>query len=130
MLFLPHRSLRFGISRIKEPNRLTIYLVERAADAGRLSAGRLGPSIAGFYSADPEGSFAVSNRESTVIKGTPEWQQKLLTDPQTSGGLLVSCAPEAAAQVLATFHDAGFAQAAIVGHLTEGNPQVNVRSIL
>ena len=60
----------------------------------------------------------------------PEWQQKLLTDPQTSGGLLVSCAPEAAAQVLATFHDAGFAQAAIVGHLTEGNPQVNVRSIL
>ena len=34
------------------------------------------------------------------------------------------------AQVLATFHDAGFAQAAIVGHLTEGNPQVNVRSIL
>ncbi|GAA0866787.1 DUF1570 domain-containing protein [Sphingopyxis soli] len=70
-------SLRFGISRIKEPNRLTIYLVERAADAGRLSAGRLGPSIAGFYSADPEGSFAVSNRESTVIKGTPEWQQTL-----------------------------------------------------
>lgn len=70
-------SLRFGISRVKEPNRLTIYLVERAADAGRLTAGRLGPSIAGFYSADPEGSFAVSNRESTVIKGTPEWQQTL-----------------------------------------------------
>ena len=26
--------------------------------------------------------------------GTPEWQRKLITDPQTSGGLLVACAPE------------------------------------
>jgi selenide,water dikinase len=29
--------------------------------------------------------------------------QALLTDPQTSGGLLVSCAPEAVAEVLAVF---------------------------
>ena len=69
--------LRFGLSNEKEPNRLTIYLVERAADAGKLTAGRLGPSIAGFYSPDPEGSYAVSNREATVFKGTPEWQQTL-----------------------------------------------------
>lgn len=69
--------LRFGLSGEKEPNRLTVYLVERAADAGKLTAGRLGPSIAGFYSPDPEGSYAVSNREATVIKGTPEWQQTL-----------------------------------------------------
>ena len=27
----------------------------------------------------------------------PEWQNNLLSDPQTSGGLLVACAPEAAA---------------------------------
>src|SRR3990167_9568643 len=26
--------------------------------------------------------------------GAPEWQRKLVTDPQTSGGLLVACAPE------------------------------------
>ena len=75
-------------------------------------------------------NWASYGGEVVLETGMPEWQQKLLTDPQTSGGLLVSCAPEAAAQVLATFHDAGFAQAAIVGHLTEGNPQVNVRSIL
>ncbi len=39
----------------------------------------------------------------------------LLTDPQTSGGLLVACAPEAVAGVLATFRRHGFAQAAEIG---------------
>jgi selenide,water dikinase len=44
-------------------------------------------------------------------------EKALVTDPQTSGGLLVSCAPEAAEQVLACFHSAGFGQAAVVGRL-------------
>lgn len=69
--------IRFGIPGDKEPNRLTVYLVERAADAARLTAGKLGPSIAGFYTPDPEGSYAVSNRENNAVKGTPEWQQIL-----------------------------------------------------
>lgn len=43
----------------------------------------------------------------------PEWQRTLLTDPQTSGGLLVSCAPEVADAVVRAFHGDGFAQAAI-----------------
>jgi selenide,water dikinase len=42
----------------------------------------------------------------------------LLSDPQTSGGLLVACAPEAVDAVLATFHRHGFAHAAIVGGVT------------
>jgi len=45
-------------------------------------------------------------------------ERALVTDPQTSGGLLVSCAPEAAAQVLATFRAAGFGQAAVIGAMT------------
>jgi len=45
------------------------------------------------------------------------WQQVLLTDPQTSGGLLVACAPEAAKEVLALFHGEGFAAAAEIGCL-------------
>ena len=44
-----------------------------------------------------------------------EAHQHLLTDPQTSGGLLVSCAPSAVEQVLAVFAKHGFAQAACVG---------------
>ena len=47
----------------------------------------------------------------------PEWQRTLLTDPQTSGGLLVSCAPGAVDAVLRAFHGDGFAQAAIVGRM-------------
>jgi selenide,water dikinase len=41
--------------------------------------------------------------------------QALLTDPQTSGGLLVSCTPAAVDEVLATFRKHGFEQAAVVG---------------
>jgi selenide,water dikinase len=43
--------------------------------------------------------------------------QALLSDPQTSGGLLVSCTPESLDDVLAIFHRHGFAQAAKVGHI-------------
>jgi len=43
--------------------------------------------------------------------------QALLTDPQTSGGLLVSCAPEAVPQVLDVFGRCGFGQAAVIGEV-------------
>jgi selenide,water dikinase len=41
----------------------------------------------------------------------------LLTDPQTSGGLLVSCTPEAVDEVLAVFARHGFSAAAVVGEV-------------
>lgn len=44
--------------------------------------------------------------------------QSLLSDPQTSGGLLVSCAPESVDEVLAIFHRHGFAQAAEIGEMS------------
>lgn len=43
--------------------------------------------------------------------------QQLLTDPQTSGGLLVACAPETVAQVLEIFAKAGFDQAGVIGEI-------------
>ncbi|WP_428424802.1 selenide, water dikinase SelD [Methylibium sp.] len=52
------------------------------------------------------------------------WQRALITDPQTSGGLLVSCAPAALDAVLACFLRAGFAAAAAIGHLRAGTPGV------
>ncbi|MBA3034447.1 MAG: selenide, water dikinase SelD [Gammaproteobacteria bacterium] len=55
-----------------------------------------------------------------------EWQQKVMTDPQTSGGLLVACAPESVAAVLAAFHADGFAPAAVIGVLQAGEPLLNV----
>jgi selenide,water dikinase len=43
--------------------------------------------------------------------------QALLSDPQTSGGLLVACAPESVAEVLAVFSQHGFDQACEVGEI-------------
>ena len=51
----------------------------------------------------------------------------LLTDPQTSGGLLVACAPDAVDAVLGTFRNEGFHDAAVVGEFTPGASQVTVR---
>jgi selenide,water dikinase len=53
-------------------------------------------------------------------------QQALLTDPQTSGGLLVSCAPEAVDEVLGIFRNEGFMHAAVVGEIVEGKPGIEV----
>jgi selenide,water dikinase len=54
------------------------------------------------------------------------WQQRLLADPQTSGGLLVSVAAQAVDEVLACFRDAGFAQASVIGSMREGSPTIKV----
>ncbi len=53
-------------------------------------------------------------------------QQMLLTDPQTSGGLLVSCAPDAVDSVLAVFREGGFEQAAVIGTMQAGPSRVAV----
>jgi len=44
----------------------------------------------------------------------------LLTDPQTSGGLLVACSPDAVDAVRAVFERHGFGHAAVVGRVTQG----------
>ena len=69
--------LRFKQSGERDPNRLTIYLVRHAEDAGMLMTGKAGSMIAGFYSPDSEGSYAVSNRDNDFIEGTSEAQQTL-----------------------------------------------------
>jgi selenide,water dikinase len=56
--------------------------------------------------------------------GTTEWQRQLYCDPQTSGGLLVACAPERVAGLLETIIAAGFPLARIIGDVREGEPRV------
>lgn len=58
--------------------------------------------------------------------GLPVQAQALLTDPQTSGGLLVSCAPGAVDAVLRVFRDQGFGEAAVVGRMESGAPGLTV----
>jgi selenide,water dikinase len=49
-----------------------------------------------------------------------QWQKNLLSDPQTSGGLLVSCSPESTEQVLEILRADGFSQARKIGEFVEG----------
>jgi selenide, water dikinase len=53
-------------------------------------------------------------------------QKAVLTDPQTSGGLLVACDPDELPAVQAIFTRLGFAQAAVIGRMSEGASQVQV----
>jgi selenide,water dikinase len=53
-------------------------------------------------------------------------QRALLTDPQTSGGLLVSCDPGSVDEVLALFRREGFGDAAVIGSMQAGPARVAV----
>jgi selenide,water dikinase len=55
-----------------------------------------------------------------------DWKRKLLSDPQTSGGLLVACAPEAQSAVLAEFEKRGFTEARVIGRLAAGAARLKV----
>lgn len=55
-----------------------------------------------------------------------EAEKVLLTDPQTSGGLLAACAPSSVEEVLKIFRSEGFDQAAVVGEIVDGHGHVRV----
>ncbi|MDH4400097.1 MAG: selenide, water dikinase SelD [Burkholderiaceae bacterium] len=57
--------------------------------------------------------------EIKLTAGLPADCQTLLSDPQTSGGLLVCCSPETVPEVLAVFSRHGFNDAAVIGSIGE-----------
>lgn len=62
-----------------------------------------------------------------VLNDTDAVTQALLSDPQTSGGLLIACAPEAVEQVLELFHKNDFQDAAVIGEILAGSAQVHIK---
>lgn len=52
--------------------------------------------------------------------------QTLLTDPQTSGGLLVSCSPDTVTEVLSLFLQHGFSHVSVIGEMAEGAPGIDI----
>jgi selenide,water dikinase len=60
--------------------------------------------------------------------GFPDIERALLTDPQTSGGLLVTCTPRALEPVLAVFGRHGFEAAAEIGDVVaaDGGPALDL----
>ena len=57
-----------------------------------------------------------------------EWQRHVLTDPQTSGGLLLACAPGAAEALAASLRAEGYPRTAIIGHVEAGKAGLRVEA--
>ncbi|MFN3629977.1 MAG: selenide, water dikinase SelD [Casimicrobiaceae bacterium] len=72
-------------------------------------------------------NWASYGSEVDLPSGFGDIDRALLTDPQTSGGLLVSCSPEAADRVLDLFRREGFAAASVIGRVDAGPARLSVR---
>ena len=76
---------------------------------------------AGIFTGASTRNWAGFGGEVKLAAGMTEWQMNVLTDPQTSGGLLVACAPESEAEVMALFSKGGFDDARKIGSFTAGS---------
>jgi selenide, water dikinase len=80
----------------------------------------------GFVTGASGRNWASYGRDVELGRNITPVEKALLTDPQTSGGLLVSCATEAVPDVLSIFRRDGFAHAAVIGEMTAGRLLVAV----
>jgi selenide,water dikinase len=99
--------------------RLEMDRIPLLADVARLAG-------AGYITGASARNWMGYGAEVDLAPGISEMQRALLTDPQTSGGLLVACAPEAIDTVLELFRSEGFDSAAVVGRLESGPARVAV----
>jgi selenide,water dikinase len=106
----------------------------RASDVGAHAAFARVPLLARALALAHEGSITGASARNWASYGEEvdlspvidNAKRALLTDPQTSGGLLVACAPAAVETVLAIFSDEGFAHAAVIGECVAGPARISV----
>ena len=84
-------------------------------------------AAAGFVTGASGRNWAGYGDGVALDAGLPATAQALVTDPQTSGGLLVACAPDSVQDVLAVFAREGFAQAAVIGSVQAGPARLELR---
>ena len=82
----------------------------------------------GFVTGASGRNWDAYGNEITLAAALPATARDLLSDPQTSGGLLVSCRPETAADVLRVFGAAGFDQAAVIRRIEAGPARLRVEA--
>jgi selenide, water dikinase len=104
-----------GLKAILDPEKIPIM-----PEAKKLAEERIFPGAAGR---NWEGY-----KHEISAQGLQDWEQLLLADPQTSGGLLIAIEANAAADTLMQIHQAGYTQAAIIGSCAEGTPSIEVSS--
>lgn len=71
-------------------------------------------------------NWASYGAEIALPDDLPLWRRTLLTDPQTSGGLLLSCAPAAAEELCAAIRAAGYPATRIIGRTVAGPAGVTI----
>lgn len=102
-----------------------LSIIINAADVPLLThASRLAEG--GFITGASKRNWASYGESVRLPAGMPEWKRDLLADPQTSGGLLIACAPDKADEVLKTIVAAGYPSARIVGRAEAGPPEIRV----
>jgi selenide,water dikinase len=89
-------------------------------------AGAAKLAAAGMRTGAGERNWASYSDAVHLPPALPEWQKALLCDPQTSGGLLIAVAPDKAEDLLTTLHRAGHKDAARIGTLHAGAPEVRI----
>jgi selenide, water dikinase len=97
----------------------------RAGDVPLLS-GAAGLAQEGFVTGASHRNWSSYGADVALPTSFPDWKRHLLTDPQTSGGLLVACAPQRAETIAHLIRDAGYAGARVVGYAEPGMPGVGV----
>lgn len=80
----------------------------------------------GYVTGASERNWSSYGHDVHLPDNMPIWGKNLLTDPQTSGGLLVTCSAQEADDVLALFHQAGFSDACKIGIMRQGTTKVVV----
>ena len=83
-------------------------------------------SQAGFVTGASHRNWKSYGNAVVLPQGLEDWRRHILTDPQTSGGLLVAVAADDADAVLEMIREAGYPLAAVVGRMEEGAAQVVV----
>ena len=112
----------------------TLELARGAKATAQIDWGKV-PMLAGVREMAAQGMVTGASgrnwegygKDVSVPEGFSAADLALLTDPQTSGGLLVSCAPSAVDAVLDIFRRDGFASAAVIGSVIEGPGRLVVR---
>jgi selenide,water dikinase len=81
---------------------------------------------AGCFTGASNRNWASYGQDVVLPADCADWQRDLLTDPQTSGGLLVACAPEQADEIARGILTDGNPFARVIGRVMAGPPQVRV----
>lgn len=82
----------------------------------------------GFVTGASGRNWAAYGEEVALSSSLPAEAQALLSDPQTSGGLLVSCSPQALDAVMRTFAQHGFGAATVIGEVVQ--PSADGRALV